>query len=104
MEVDQSKVLALIKSMVLEGDYDYGAKVRGFIEAGDFGHGDLECCIATATKIHKAAPDELKTAMDGMKYTINGRDQNGDLFYTCGKIKLAAAGRLYFFITAHAAD
>lgn len=104
MEVDLGKILALIKSLVLEGDYHYSTKARGFIEAGDFGHEDLECCIASATKIHKAEPDELKTAMDGMKYTIIGRDQNGDTFYTCGKIILAPAGRLYFFITAHAAD
>ncbi len=104
MQVDLGKVLALIKALVLGDDYDYGNKVRGFIEIGDFVHDDLERCIATATKIHKAEPDRLKTAMDGMTYTITGRDADGNPFYTCGKIIVTPAGRLYFFITAHAAD
>lgn len=104
MDVDQRKVLAVIKALVLGGDYDYGGKVLAAIEAGDFGHEDLERCIATATEIHKSELDDHKTAVDGMKYTIIGRDRGGEPFYTCGKIKLAAAGRLYFFITAHEAD
>jgi len=88
----------------LKGKYDYSDKVRTFINDGWYCEEDLECCIRTATEIHKVERDELKTAIDGKKYVILGKDTHGCLFYTCGKLKRDENGKLYFFITAHEAD
>lgn len=99
----EGKALVVIKALVLEGHYDLSKKIWAAITDGDFGHEDLECCIASATGIHKIEPDDLKASTDGMKYTIHGRDTNGRPFYTCGKLLLGEGGRIYFFITAHEA-
>lgn len=103
MHQSHRKELAVIKELVVNGNYHYGGKVRSLIEDGWFQEEHLEQCICTATRIHKVEDDEQKTAMNGKKYTILGRDTQGQPFYTCGKIILAEAGRLYFFITAHEA-
>lgn len=89
---------------MLELRYNYSNHIRDRIEAGEYGEDDLEHCIKTATKIHKVERDELKTAVDGEKYVILGRDTHGCLFYTCGKLKKDENGKLYFFVTAHEAD
>ncbi len=93
-----------IKSFVLETDYQYSAKIRGNIEDGWYGEEDLECCICHAEKIYKKEKDELKTAVDGKKYVIKGKDTHGRSFYTVGKILKDDNGKFYFFITAHEAD
>lgn len=87
----------------MNGNYDYSSKVRAYIEDGWFQLEDLEQCICTATRIHKIEDDEQKAAVDGKKYTILGRDSQGESFYTCGKIILSRENRRYFFITAHEA-
>lgn len=97
--------LSVIKELVTQGYIHYSKKVREKIEDGWFQEEDLEQCICSATKIHKTENDQEKTAMNGKKYTILGRDTQGRAFYTCGKIIVSAqAGRLYFFITAHESD
>lgn len=98
-----SKQLAVVKQLVMEGNYHYSRKVRDYIEDSCFQFEDLEKCICTATNIHKVEDDDLKEAQDGKKYTVLGRDSHGEPFYTCGKIILGEKGRLYFFITAHEA-
>lgn len=98
-----SKDLAVIKELVMNGNYHYSSKIRSYIEDGWFQEEDLEQCICTATRIHKIGDDEQKTAVDGKKYTILGRDTQKEPFYTCGKIILSRENRLYFFITAHEA-
>ncbi|MDP2936447.1 MAG: hypothetical protein Q8O86_08150 [Dehalococcoidia bacterium] len=99
------KELLIIKSLVEAGHYHYSNKIRKFVEAGWYETVDLEVCILTATSIHKVEEDELGTATDGKKYTILGRDTQGQRFYTCGKIILSRNDeRLYYFITAHEAE
>ncbi len=93
-----------IKLLVSTGRYGYSAKVRTFMEDGWYSEEDIERCISTATKIYKVERDELKTAVDGKKYVILGKDTYGCLFYTCGKVKKDEESKLYFFITAHKAD
>ncbi len=93
-----------IKSLVSKSDYHYSAKVRGFIEDGWYGEEDLEHCICHAEKIYKKENDELKTAVDGKKYVILGKDRYGRSFYTVGKILKDDDGKFYFFITAHEVD
>lgn len=103
-DVDQGKLLGLIKSLVAEGHMHYSCKVRHQIAEGWYSEEDLRTCIFTATFIHKIEVDEMGTATDGFKYTILGRDTLGNPFYTCGKIILSNNyNRLYFFITAHEA-
>ena len=101
MRQSWSKELVVIKELVMNGNYHYSSKVRAQVKEGWFQEEDLEQCICTATRIHKIEDDELKTAVDGKKYTILGRDSQGEPFYTCGKIILSKDNRLYFFITAH---
>lgn len=97
--------LAVIKELVMNGQSHYSKKVRDLIGDGWFQEEDLEQCICSATKIHKVEDDEQKTAMNGKKYTILGRDTLRKPFYTCGKIILSAQeNRMYFFITAHEAE
>lgn len=96
-----SEELIVIKELVMSGDYHYSNKIRAQVEEGWYQEDDLEQCICTATRIHKVEDDELKTAADGKKYTILGRDSQGEPFYTCGKIILSKDNRKYFFITAH---
>ena len=97
--------LDVIKGLVGTGDYYYSGKVREFIADGWYGTVDLEWCILTAESIHKVEDEELGIAMDGHKYTILGRDTQGYVFYTCGKIILNQQDqRRYFFITAHETD
>jgi len=103
MHREHTRVLLVIKELVSNGLYHYSYKIRSFIEEGWFQEEDLEHCIETAVNIHKVEEDELKTAVDGKKYTILGRDTQGQPFYTCGKIILGKEGRVYFFITAHEA-
>jgi len=103
MPQSHSRELAVIKELVTKDNYHYSRKVRDFIEDGWFQEEDLEQCICTATGIYKVEDDEFKTAIDGKKYTVLGRDTQGQPFYTCGKMILAEKGRLYFFITAHKA-
>lgn len=103
MRQSSSKTLEVIKELVINGDYHYSSKIRLLIEEGWYQEEDLEQCICTATRINKIETDELKTAVDGKKYTILGRDRYGQSFYTCGKVILAKGARLYFFITAHEA-
>ena len=99
--IDQQK-LEVIKSLMATGSYHYSGKVRRFIAEGWYEAADLEQCIFTATTIHKIEVDDMKTALDGRKYTILGRDTQGEPFYTCGKILLNRHDqRQYFFITAH---
>ena len=93
--------LIVIKELVMNGDYHYSTKIREYVEEGWYQEDDLEHCICTATHIHKVEDDELKTSVDGKKYTILGRDNQGEPFYTCGKIILSRNNRKYFFITAH---
>lgn len=93
-----------IKALIIQNNYDYSNKVRGFIEDGWYGEDDLEFCICHAEKIYKKEKDELKTAVDGKKYVIIGKDTHGRLFYTLGKVIKNDDGKLYFFITAHEAD
>ena len=93
--------LIVIKELVMNGDYHYSNKVREYIEEGWYQEDDLERSICSATRIHKVEDDELKAAVDGNKYTILGRDSQGEPFYTCGKIILSKDNRKYFFITAH---
>jgi len=103
MNRGSSKDLAVIKELVMNGNYDYSRKVRLQIEDSWFQEEDLEQCICTATRIHKTEDDELKIAVYGKKYTILGRDTQRKPFYTCGKIILSGEKRRYFFITAHEA-
>ncbi len=93
-----------IKLLVSQEDYDYSSKVRGFIEDGWYEEEDLEHCICHAERIYKKENDELKTAVDGKKYVIVGKDRNGRSFYTVGKILKDDKDKFYFFITAHEAD
>jgi len=93
-----------IKHLVVTGNYDYSAKVRGLMEDGWYSEEDLETCVCSATGIYKKERDELGTALDGFKYVILGKDTHGCLFYTCGKGKKDDKGKLYFFITARKAD
>ncbi|GEM_PF-735380 len=103
--IDPGKLLSLIQNLVANGNYQYSSKVRRFIEDGWYDTKDLERCILTARSIRKIEADELGVATDGQKYTILGRDTQGQSFYTCGKIILNRNDqRLYFFITAHEAD
>ena len=103
MNHGSSKDLAVIKELVMNGNYHYSSKIRSYIEDGWFQEEDLEQCICTATRIHKTEDDELKTAVDGKKHTILGRDTQRKPFYTCGKIILSQGNRLYFFFTAREA-
>ncbi len=99
------RVLNEIKTLVTDRPFHYSKKVQSLIENGYFELQDIDHCVRTATRIHKAEVDELGTAVDGRKYTILGTDNQGYPFYTCGKI--IAGGdreRLYFFITAHEND
>ena len=104
-DTSKRKKLGLIKSLVAAGDYHYSRKVHDFIADGWYERADLEKCILTATSLRRVDDDELGVATDGKKYTILGRDTNGQPFYTCGKIILSEnEQRLYFFITAHESD
>jgi len=96
--------LKQIQSLVSDLRYNYSNHIRVRIEAGEFGEEDLEHCIRTAKSIYKVEWDELKTAVDGKKYVILGKDTYGCLFYTCGKVIKDEEGKLYFFITANEAD
>ena len=96
------KRLRIIKALIASRQYNYSKKVQLFIEEGDFQPEDMEHCILSADVIQKVEPDELRTAVDGCKYTILGVDTQGVAFYTCGKlIRNAESQTLYFFITAH---
>ncbi len=98
----QSKQLEVIKNLVAAGAYHYSGKVHEFISEGWYEKEDLERCVLYATTIHKIEEDEMGVALDGCKYTILGRDTQGQRFYTCGKIILSPNDqRQYFFITAH---
>jgi hypothetical protein len=96
--------LGEIQQLVAERRYKYSKKVREFIEEGFFEEEDLVHCILSAKNIHKKERDELKQAVDGMKYVIIGRDTLGQLFYTVGKVIKGPQGIFYFYITAHQAD
>jgi hypothetical protein len=96
------KRLRIIKTLISSRQYSYSKKVQIFIEEGGFEPEDIEHCILSADMIQKVEPDELSTALDGLKYTILGVDTQGVAFYTCGKlIRNAESQTLYFFITAH---
>jgi len=92
-----------IKQLILEQDYDYSYKVREFMENGWYCNEDLEECVLSAKAFHKIENDEMKTAVDGKKYVILGKDGCGQRFYTCGKVLKDGNGKFYFFITAHRA-
>ena len=104
MATKRKNELAFIKGLIIDERYDYSSKVRKHIERGDYQEEDLEHCICTAARIRKIEKDEQHTASDGRKYTILGRDMQGENFYTCGKLMLAENGEVYFFITAHQAE
>lgn len=93
-----------IKTLIGRKQYLISSKVEDLIEDGYFSEADLEHCIFTATRVYKRERDELKQAVDGMKYVIIGRDTHGHLFYTAGKVVRSYTGRSYFFITAHHAE
>ena len=92
--------LRLIRTLVERDRYDWGEKVQGMVEAGFYELEDLEECIASGV-VTKTSADKLKDSVGQRKYVIEGRDRSGRQFYTAGKIKRAADGLLYFFITAH---
>ena len=77
MRQSWNEELIVIKELVMNGDYHYSNKVREYVEEGWYQEEDLEQCICTATRIHRVEDDELKTAFDGKKYTILGRDSQG---------------------------
>jgi hypothetical protein len=90
-----------IQRFIIERNYDYSEKVREFMEAGWFCIEDLEECILSAVDFDKIEDDELRTAVDGKKYSISGNDCFGRSFYACGKVKRDEDGNFYFFITGH---
>lgn len=93
-----------IQRLVTQGQYLYSQKVEELIEEGFFDEADLVYCILSATTIYKKERDEMRRAVHHMKYTIQGRDTRGRLFYTVGKVMQSATYRYYFYITAHQAD
>ena len=92
-----------IKDLIARKEYEISSKVRGLIEEGFYDERDLENCILAARRIHRRERDELRQAVDGMKYVIIGLDTQGQRFYTAGKIMKDYTGRFFFFITAHQA-
>lgn len=93
-----------IQRLVWRDQYHYSEKVRCLIEEGWFDEEDMMKCILSATRIHRRQRDELRQAVDGLKYVILGQDTHGQPFYTAGKVMEGCSGQFYFYITAHQAD
>ena len=97
-------IIAQIKRMIEEDNFQLSNKVDNLREDGTFSEDDIVQSILNANRIHKRERDELGKSVDGYKYTIIGRDTHGNPFYTAGKVLQDYLGNYYFVITAHQAD
>ena len=93
--------LEKIRRLVRRGQWIPSSHVRkDYIETGVCGVEDIEQSILTGA-VTKEEKDEFHMAVDGMKYTIQGRSYCGLGFETVGKIIDGGDGLQYFVITAY---
>lgn len=97
---EASDPLLWIQNLVWRKQYIMRGKVYGSIANGVFSREDVVRSILNG-RIIKKQKDELKEAVDGMKYVICGPSPNGLAFETAGKIVEFKDGTKYVVITGY---
>ncbi len=90
---------AQIRRLVRDDRFELSDHVYDKIETNYWHYDDVVHSLLSGF-ICKVEEDELKDAIDGKKYTIQGHDCSGTLIQTVGKIVRADDGAEYFVITA----